>query len=762
MVNSPASVGLVRSMRLRVIGGLMGCAIASSALAQHVPAPHGASATTNFVMPNARHFAAPQRMPVITIDKVNAEVTIVELSAATTLDITMRNNSDRQEEAVLLIPVPAGSAISSFMFEGVASEPTVEILAKDEARRVYDSIVASVRDPALLEFAGHNLVRSSVFPVAARATQRVRLTYEHLLESNGSEGTRAYMLPRTQSLEHRVPWTIAVDVRGRDPIAGVYSPTHELLTERVAANHLKSQLAPHATTEPGPLRLFVLREKGDLSATLMAYPDPTIGGGYFLLAAGLPAEALQRSSSVKRDVTIVLDRSGSMVGEKMEQARRALMVVLDSLEEGESFNIIDFGTTVTKFADRPVTKNAQSLDAARQYVQKLAANGGTNTFAALHEALRQEAPSGSLPMVLFLTDGLPTIGRTTEYDIRALVEKGNASRKRVYTFGVGHDVNAPLLDRLADATRGVATYVQPKEDVAAAVATTVRKLRGPVFMDLGVAVMHADKSPAPRVLADLQPAIIPDLFQGDQLVLLGRYTSEERVVVRLSGTYLGTPRAFDIAFDLGSASTRNDFVPRLWATRRIAQLIDTIRQQPGVAGAAPSGHVEGIIAEIVALSTKFGILTEYTSFLARDGTNLNNTPELITACRGNLEARAVGERWGAGAFNQSLNYNSQKGQSSLKNRNDYIDESMQRVEFNTVQQVADCALYNRAGKWIDSRIAQQQEEQPTRVVVLGSEEHRQLVDELVQQGRQALIAMPGEVLLLIKGERVLVINTPAN
>jgi len=760
MLNRTNRGGLKLHPKWCAVALAFAAAAASDSIAQHVaPAHHGRD--VNYIVPQSRSFSAHHGTPAIELQSVSASVDIIELSATTTLDIIMRNNSHQQEEAVLLLPVPGGAAISSFMFEGAASEPTVEILPKDEAQRVYDAIVATIRDPALLEFAGHNMVRSSVFPVAAKSTQRIRITYEHLLEANGD--ALSYVIPRSQSLANRVPWSITVNLQSRHAIATVYSPTHEILTNRVAPNQLSITLAPSAATEPGPFRLFALREKGDLSATLMAYPDPTIGGGYILLAAGLPASGHGQTTTTKRDVTIVLDRSGSMIGEKMAQARQALKLILESLEDGETFNIIDFGTNVKKFAAQPRVKNAISIAEAMNYVQTLAANGGTNTFAAIHEALRQQPPVDSLPMVLFLTDGLPTIGRTTEYDIRALVEMGNNHKKRVYTFGVGHDVNAPLLDRLADVTRGVASYVQPKEDISLAVAETIRKLRGPVFTDLSLAVLNPDKTPAPGLLTDLQPAIIPDLFQGDQLVLFGRYTNEQQVVVRMTGNYQGQMRAFDVSFDLASASTRNDFVPRLWATRRIAQLIDIIRQRPPTTPGSVTpidAHTDAIVQEIVALSTKFGILTEYTAFLAREGTNLGNARELATACWSNLEDRAISTRWGAGAFNQSLNYNAQKMQTNLKMRNDYIDESMQRIEFTAVQQVADCALFNRNGTWIDSRVAMNApaEQGPQRTITLGSEAHRQLLDELIAQGRQALVAMPGDVLLLVNGERVLVIN----
>lgn len=723
------------------------------------------SASSHILVPHTRSFRINAMAPVIHVERVHAVVDIMDLTARTTLEITIRNSSNRQQEAVVLIPAPAGSAISGFMFEGTASEPMMEALPADEARRVYDAIVAQVRDPALLEFAGYNLLRSSVFPVEPHGNQRLRLTYENVLEANGD--AVSYVLPRSASIDHRVPWSIDVNVRSRSAIVTAYSPTHDLMHERHSDRHVQLRMSHGAAIEPGTFRLFYLREHGEMAANVMAYPDPTVGGGYFMVTAGIAPINAVRQSMPKRDVVIVLDRSGSMAGEKMEQARHALSLALESLVDGETFNIIDFGTNVNRFASSPVMKNPRTLSEALSYVQRLGANGGTNTFGALLEALREPPPQGALPMMLFITDGLPTIGRTAEHELRALVERGNIHKRRMHTFGVGHDVGAPLLDRMADISRGTASYVLPHEDIRYAVANTLRSLRGPVFTDLAIEVRQPNGARAPGLLLDLQPVVLPDLFQGDHLVLLGRYTSEQPVTVRLSGKLLGKDRAFDISFNLASASTQHDFVPRLWATRRIAELIDKVRQLTPLVGrshASLDPHVESIVAEIVELSTKFGILTEYTAFLAREGTRLDDMRANVEGCWSNLESRAVNTRSGEAAINQAYNFNKQKAQTALNIRNRHFDASMNEVEIAMVQQMADRALYNRNGCWIDSRVAVDPnvEHTPHRRIVLGTAEHRELLDQLILEARQALLAMPGDTLLMVNGEVVLVTNRVEN
>jgi Ca-activated chloride channel family protein len=736
-----------------VTGVLAGGASGQDAVGRHL------GRASHVVIPQARAFALQPPHGGVEIESVRARATIVDGAATTTLDIALNNPSARRAEAVLLLPVPAGAVVSAFAFEGPASEPTAEVLPADEARRLYDAIVAKVRDPALLEFAGYNLIRSSVFPVPPRGTQRARLTYEHLAPRFGERVD--YVLPRSESLEARCPWEIAVDLRSSRPISTAYSPSHETRTERLAPNHVTVRLAESAGLEPGPFRLSYLYETGAVTASIFAYPDPRIGtgadGGYFLLMAGLPARIDDVSTRIKREVTIVIDRSGSMAGAKMDQARAAALQILEGLDDGEAFNIIDYASSVSSFAARPVPKDAPALAEARRYLASIQPAGGTNIHDALLEALRQPSRAGALPMVLFITDGLPTIGRTREIDIRDMVEQANAHRRRIFTFGVGHDVNVPLLDRIADRTRGSATYVPPQQDVRREVARVFARLAGPVFANPKLQTLDSGGAASTRLVRELIPDPLPDLFEGDQLILLGQYTGREPITFRLSGDFLGRPRSFEFTFGLEAATTRNAFVPRLWASRRIAYLIDQVRQAGAEATDLASGRYRELIDEIVRLSTEFGILTEYTAFLAREGTDLGDYGRLVMGCRRELEQKAVQTRSGPGAVNQGLNFNRQKAQAALNYRNRFVDERMNRVEITTVAQRCDLAFFRRGNRWIDSRLISAHERiPPHEVVVIGSPRHADLLQRLVGEGRQGVLSLKGEILLEVDGRVILI------
>jgi len=486
---------------------------------------------------------------------------------------------------------------------------------------------------------------------------------------------------------------------------------------------------------------------------------------YFLLLAGLPAEAQkdEDSPAIKREVTLVIDRSGSMRNEKIEQVKEAALQIIAGLNEGEAFNIIIYNNTVQWFSRKPVIKSKESEKAARAYIEGITATGGTNIHDALLEALAQEPTEGMLPIVLFLTDGLPTVGNTSEVAIRNVVIKSNRYKRRVFTFGVGVDVNVPLLEKISDSSRARAEFVLPKEDVEVKIGKVFKRLTGPILADTELEVIKKNGEPAIGRTLDIIPDKLPDLFEGDQLILLGRYVGKKPITFKISGNYLGKKRKFKFAFKFHKADTRNGFVPRLWASRKIAQLIDAVRQM----GADPAKSsndpkVKELVDEIIRLSTEFGILTEYTAFLAREGTDLADRGEVLREAGISLESRAMRDRSGMGAYSQSANLSVQKRQSGLNMRNEYLDERMNRVSITNIQQINDRAYYRRGNRWVDSRVVENEKElKPKKIIEFGSEEFIELAQKLATENRQGSIALGGDVLLLVDGE-VILVKMPGN
>ncbi len=514
----------------------------------------------NVVIPQARAYMVGHQMG-IRVERVRARVSIVEQSATTTLDVYLRNPGPAQQEAELILPVPEGAVLSGFDFEGKAAEPTAKILPKDEASRMYHGLVARVRDPALLEFAGYNLLRTSVFPVPPYGTQTVRVVYEILCPAGGDRVD--YLLPRSEAVDQAIPWEIEISVTTKRPLSTLYSPSHALETTRAGAKRITATLERGPTTVPGPFRLSYLVEPAEgIAASLFAFPDPKIGGGYFLLLAGLPADATKDRPPIPREVTLVLDRSGSMNGEKLDQVKVAAREILKGLRPGEAFNIIVYHQAVDLFSEKPVLKNASTMKAALRWLDAVDSTGGTNIHDALVEALRPRPLPGLLPLVLFLTDGLPTVGTTSEVAIRDLALKHNKGNRRIFTFGVGVDVNTPLLEKIASETRAVATFVLPGEPLDDKVTRVFKRLSGPILSDPRLRLVDGKGGAAPGRVRDLIPGTPPDLFEGDQLVVAGRYVGDEPLRFELAGNYLGRQKTYRFTFDLDKATTRNGFVRR--------------------------------------------------------------------------------------------------------------------------------------------------------------------------------------------------------
>jgi Ca-activated chloride channel family protein len=747
----------MRSLAPQVVLGLL--ALGATALSVGAQDARVRPLSSNLIMPQR----PDPSYGAVRVTDVEVDVRVSDEVAATRLVIHLHNPTSQRQEAELVVPVPAGVAIHGFTFQGQGPEPTAQLLPRDEARRIYEQIVRQTRDPALLEFAGLNLVRSSVFPVEPRGDQALTLEYEQMLRVEDERVE--YVLPRGETIDPGVPWRLRMTVTASRAISTVYSPSHDLKCVREEDGRFTLKVSPQSLSQPGPIRVtWLYQPRQGVASTLWAYPDPRVKGGYFLWLMGLPPPAPQdRQQALRREITLVFDRSGSMNGRKLEQTCEAARQIIEGLDPGDSFNIISYNESIDPLADAPLDKTAANLAAARTYLDRVLPRGGTNIHDALLEALRQPASPQSLPMILFLTDGLPTVGQTSEAAIGAMVCQANLHRRRIFAFGVGVDVNAPLLEKIANSTRGTASFVMPDEDVEVKVQSVFRRLSGPVFADLAL-----DRTPddgAARV-RDLLPDRPPDLFEGDQLVVLGQYVGDGDDLLRLAvtGNHLGQMRTYDAELPLSKASTRHGFVPRLWAARRIAVLIDAVRDLGADFPADPTRkpdlsdrRVSELIEEIVRLSTEFGVLTEYTAFLAREGVDLTRPQPLLGEARQELDEQAVSRRTGAGAIANSLNAQGRKHAKSLNPRNEYLDERMNTVSISSVKQVQDRAFYFKGGQWVDSRLARQQG-QPAKVIMFGTDAHDALVQRLVDEGRQSLVALPGDVLIEVDGQLLLVRN----
>ena len=555
----------------------------------------------------------PVRLPPsLPVKSIKVETKIAGQVATTHVEQVFRNDSDATLEGTYFFPIPEAASISEFAIWDGDKRLVGEVRSREEARRIYDEIVRRQRDPGLLEYAGRDLFQASIFPIPPHSDKKLELTYTQVLKAES--GTVSYRYPLgTGRNASPITGEVAgrVEIEGRAPLRNIYSPTHEVEvvrpSSRVAGSEGDDRRARVSfETKPGAapqdFQLFYTLSSDDFGLTLLTHREPG-KAGYFLLMLS-PKDKLREEEYASKDIVFVLDTSGSMAGQKMEKARAALLYGVQSLRDGDRFNVINFAGEEHLMAPGLIRADAAGRARGEEFVRGLRPVGGTNIDAALSAGLRLFDTSDRPRMLVFLTDGLPTVGETNAQRIAENARSSRPTGVRVFTFGVGYDVNAPLLDRVAAEGGGVADYIEPKEDLEVKVSIFFAKVNYPVLTDLRLDLGGVE--------TDLTyPRELPDLFRGTQVTLIGRYRNEydlRGVVMRLTGR-AGT-EARNYAYEnqrFPLEQSDNDFLPRLWATRRVGWLMEQIRI---------NGESQELRDEIVDLGTRYGIVTPYTSYLA--------------------------------------------------------------------------------------------------------------------------------------------------
>ena len=696
------------------------------------------------------------------ISKVSARVTIENEVAETLLEFQCTNVGKQLFRAPIAVPLPANARLpektSPFHLKG-GNRPAEEVVPPRQALPVWQNLAKQLADPAPIEFFGYPLLKTGPVELQPGESQPVRVNY---IATCPSEGSRYdYVLPRSESVEYAVPWSMQVDITSDQPIATVYSPSHKLETRRLSAHSIQVKVGEKEAAQPGSFWLSYLLDQGGLSATLFTQSDDATPGadGTFLFLAGVPA-GLSEEKAISRELTLALDRSGSMQGKKIDQVREAAVQVLDGLKDGESFNIITYNDQVDSFSEKPVRKTAETFEAACRFIEDMKPRGGTNLHAALLESVKQQPTPRSLPIVLFLTDGLPTVGETEEVKIRDVVATQNPHNQRFFTVGVGVDVNTPLLETIASETRAQPTFVLPTENVKTRLSQVFESLERPILTDAVLETGEPGGS-KPKRIRDVFPEPLPDLFQDDQLVVLGRYQGTEPLTFRIRGNYLGEEKTFQFTFPIKDRPS-SPFVSRLWATQKIAALVQEIRKSGAtadpydiLANPKQDPKLKQLAEEILQLTTRYGILTEYTAFLAQDGSRWLDQNEQLERAYRNFDERAVKTRVGLSSVNQSINNTLLQRQYHLNSANGYWDANMRRVAVPNVQQFGNGAFFLRGTTWVDGRLVDRPNIQPEQVVTFGSSDYQRILSGLVQEQKHTPLSL-GDVLMEIDNKTVLI------
>ena len=652
-------------------------------------------------------------------------VTIKDQVATTEVDQVFVNTTNHEIEAIYMFPLPDGSAISDFAMYVDGAKLDGTLLDREEARRIYENTVRQQRDPALLEYVGRNAFRARIYPIPAKGEKRIVLRYSELLRAEG--GLVRYLYPLdTERLSSKPieDVSIHVDIRTKGSLKAIYSPSHQVAVFRDGEHKAEVGYEERLTRPDRDFELYYSIDEKDLAVNLLSYKEPGEDGFFLLLAA--PKVETDPQEVIARDVIIVLDVSGSMRGAKIQQAKDALSYILDHLNDEDRFNIITFSTGTRRYARR--LADTDDVKYAKDFVDKLAAGGGTNIDRALSEAL--EMAVGERPqIVIFLTDGLATEGVVATEQIIANVAKAAPRETRLFTFGIGDEVNTLLLDTIAQSHRGASAYVRPHQSIAEEVGAFYAKIGSPVLADM-------DLDFGDVLVEDAYPDPLPDLFVGSQLVMVGRYRDGARTTIRLHGVVNGKQTTFvypDVRF---TSDGGPDFIPVLWATRKIGYLLTQVRL---------NGESKELVDEIVDLSVRYGIMTPYTAFLVDETADVlteEGRERTVEKLRAESEAAAPLVS-GKEAVERSV------GQQALQQ-----SDVAQAPSSAEVKQVGTRAFVLRDEGWVDT--GYDPDSMKPIVVNFGSDAYFDLVTKhadagkYLSTGQEAIVVLDGQAYQIVQ------------
>lgn len=561
------------------------------------------------------------------IDRFHINVTIKNQLTKTRIDQVFTNPNNFEVDSMYLCPLPDDVALSNLALS-IDGEPiNGELLSQEESREIYRLSARHGNNTAILEHIGTRAFAAPVPGIPANGVRHVQFEYSQIISTDSDLAKYTYPLSLAKSASAPIRnLFVEMEIESDGELRTIYSPSHEVVINRTDDHQVRIRYEGANVDPDDDFLCYYSVSDENFGITLLTHRADEKEDGYFMLLIS-PKYEVKQTGIVEKDFIFVLDHSGSMAGQKVEQAKQALRYCVENLNDGDRFNLILFNTDITSLAER-LNKGEEWFGGERwpdsavlshrlievkggrekafAFIEGIDGRGMTNINDALLTALAEKPNPGRPRIIVFLTDGCPTIGVTNEVRILENVAKANKNQSRIFVFGVGYDVNVRLLDKMAADNGGTRNYVEPNEDIEVAVSSLFRKMNEPVLVNVAFNFGQI-------ITKELSPRCLPDLFREEQLTLLGRYEGHGDTVLKLRGNIGSERQEFSKNVCFSKLETDNDFLPHLWAQRRIAELVDE---------AALSGGNEELHKEIERLSKEYGVLTPYTSFVAADDGSL--------------------------------------------------------------------------------------------------------------------------------------------
>jgi Ca-activated chloride channel family protein len=334
--------------------------------------------------------------------------------------------------------------------------------------------------------------------------------------------------------------------------------------------------------------------------------------GYFSLLIEPPA-APDEKEILSREMVFVMDTSGSMNGLPIDASKVFMQHALENLRSSDYFRIIRFGSNASEFTSGPVRATPGNLKRGIRFVNSLRANGGTEIPKAIKQAFTVPQKQGTLRIVVFLTDGY--IGNESE--VLKLIS-GSIGDARIYSFGVGTSVNRFLLSEMGRMGRGFSRFIDPTEDVQDVAHQLATKLESPVLTDIDIDFGDLKVS-------QVTPTVLPDLFAGGSLRILGKIEGGGSHTIKVNGRVRGRKASMPIQAVITDEQKTESPIPHIWARSQIADHMRQINTPTALKNTKLNNHE--LKQEVIKLGLKHSLATRWTSFIAVSNKVVNDNPE---------------------------------------------------------------------------------------------------------------------------------------
>jgi Ca-activated chloride channel family protein len=532
----------------------------------------------------------------------------------TTVKQTFHNDTGRCIEGVYVYPLPEMSAVDSLTMTIGSRVIVGEVREREDARKEYEQAKSEGKHAALVEQARPNVFTTSVSSILPDEDAVIEIAYQETARyDNGEYSLRFPMvvaqrytpqnsasLPAPDSRINRDSnVTLSVDLQPGFSIRDFRSQS--LLTQQALSDR-------HYRVEPkvAPTSDFELRWKPDLGSNpeAIVLTEKLGDETYALVMVTPPAASPMR---LPRETVFIVDSSGSMAGASMEQAKQALLLALDDLRAGDTFNIVDFDSDARALFPKSMPADAQSIATAKKFVGGIIADGGTEMLRALELALPKNATeSANVRQVIFMTDG--QVGN--EQELFSFIH-GRLGDSRLFTVGIGSAPNSHFMRNAARFGRGTFTYIGDVQQVQERMSELFAKLDSPIMT--GVDIRSTDAS------AEAWPQRVGDLYRGEPIVVTLR-VKDPRAKITVRGMLGAQPWMQELTLPAPSTDAG---IGRLWGRQKIESLMDSLAE-----GFEPNG----VRSEVVDVALRHHLVSQYTSLVAVEKQSIGNAackPELL-------------------------------------------------------------------------------------------------------------------------------------